>query len=142
MVDTQSGTVPGGDWLPAARGGAESLPRRIKDVSELLNISASTIKFYEAKGLLKPRRSGGQRVYGPQDYTRLAFILRLKAFDFSIGEIQAILAEAKGDGADELESALTLDICRGKIDRLKSEATKISEIVAMLEAYCAEKFDR
>lgn len=118
------------------------MPRRIKDVSELLNISASTIKFYEAKGLLKPRRSGGQRVYGPQDYTRLAFILRLKAFDFSIGEIQAILASAKGDSPEDLDAALTFDVCRDKIDRLNAESTKITEIVAMLEAYCAQKFER
>jgi len=49
------------------------------------------VRFYEAKGLLKPRRVGANRVYDRRDRARLKLILRGKRLGFSLQEIAEYL---------------------------------------------------
>lgn len=63
-------------------------------ISELcaeFGITLRTIRFYEDKGLLKPRRVNGTRVYTRKDRARLALILRSKAIGASLEEIKHYL---------------------------------------------------
>jgi DNA-binding transcriptional MerR regulator len=54
-------------------------------------ITPRTIRFYEDKGLLSPRRIGGMRVYTRRDRARLALILRSKAIGAALSEIKHYL---------------------------------------------------
>jgi DNA-binding transcriptional MerR regulator len=54
-------------------------------------ITLRTIRFYEDKDLLKPRRINGTRVYTRRDRARLALILRSKAIGASLDEIKHYL---------------------------------------------------
>jgi DNA-binding transcriptional MerR regulator len=54
-------------------------------------ITLRTIRFYEDKGLLTPRRVNGTRVYTRRDRARLALILRSKAIGASLDEIKHVL---------------------------------------------------
>ncbi len=54
-------------------------------------ITLRTIRFYEDKGLLAPRRVGGTRVYTRRDRARLALILRSKAIGAPLSEIKHYL---------------------------------------------------
>jgi DNA-binding transcriptional MerR regulator len=54
-------------------------------------ITLRTIRFYEDKGLLSPRRINGTRVYTRRDRARLALILRSKAIGASLQEIKHFL---------------------------------------------------
>jgi DNA-binding transcriptional MerR regulator len=56
-----------------------------------LGVTARTLRFYEAKGLLKPRRIGNRRVYDRRDRARLQIILRGKRLGFSLAEIAEYL---------------------------------------------------
>ena len=49
------------------------------------------IRFYEAKGLIAPRRVGAARVYGPRDRARLILIQRGKRMGFSLRDIKEFL---------------------------------------------------
>jgi DNA-binding transcriptional MerR regulator len=63
-------------------------------ITELCNefgITLRTIRFYEDKGLLSPRRINGTRVYTRRDRARLAIILRSKAIGASLDEIKEYL---------------------------------------------------
>jgi DNA-binding transcriptional MerR regulator len=63
-------------------------------ITELCNafgITLRTIRFYEDKGLLSPRRINGTRVYTRRDRARLALILRSKAIGASLAEIKHFL---------------------------------------------------
>jgi DNA-binding transcriptional MerR regulator len=55
------------------------------------NITLRTIRFYEDKGLLQPRRVNGNRVYTRRDRARLALILRSKAIGAPLSEIKQFL---------------------------------------------------
>ncbi len=66
---------------------------RIGDVTRLTGFSADTLRYYEKIKLLRPvaRTSSGLRVYDERDLSRLRFILRAKAMNFSLDEIARLL---------------------------------------------------
>lgn len=66
---------------------------RIGDVTRLTGFSADTLRYYEKIKLLRPvtRTPSGLRVYDERDLSRLRFILRAKAMNFSLDEIARLL---------------------------------------------------
>jgi DNA-binding transcriptional MerR regulator len=75
----------------------------ISQVADELDISTRTIRFYEEKGLIRPRRTtGNQRVYTPRNKARLKLIIRGKRFGFSLDEIAEMIGMADAD-PNELE---------------------------------------
>jgi DNA-binding transcriptional MerR regulator len=63
----------------------------ITELCSEFGITLRTIRFYETKGLLKPRRINGARVYTRRDRARLALILRSKAIGAPLSEIKHYL---------------------------------------------------
>lgn len=65
----------------------------IGDVAARVGISVSSIRFYEARGLLAPiRNGGGQRRFPRAAIRRLSFILIAQQLGLTIEEIRAQLA--------------------------------------------------
>ncbi len=62
----------------------------ITDLSREFGISARTIRFYEAQGLLNPDRSRYRRAYSKRDRVRLMLILRGKRVGFSLAETREL----------------------------------------------------
>jgi DNA-binding transcriptional MerR regulator len=63
----------------------------ITELCAEFGITLRTIRFYEDKGLLAPRRVNGARVYTRRDRARLALILRSKAIGAPLSEIKHFL---------------------------------------------------
>lgn len=63
----------------------------IAELSKEFDVTARTLRFYEEKGLLRPRRSGTTRHYSPADRVRLRLILRGKRLGLSLAESQEII---------------------------------------------------
>ena len=63
----------------------------ITELCREFGITPRTIRFYEDKGLLAPRRVSGARVYTRRDRARLSLILRAKAIGSSLAEIKHYL---------------------------------------------------
>ena len=63
----------------------------IGDLAAEFGVTTRTIRFYEEKGLLNPRREGTQRVYSPSDRTKLRLILRGKRLGLSLEESAEII---------------------------------------------------
>jgi DNA-binding transcriptional MerR regulator len=75
----------------------------IAELCQDFGITLRTIRFYEDKGLLQPRRINGTRVYTRRDRARLALILRSKAIGASLAEIKQYLDMygAHGEGREK-----------------------------------------
>lgn len=70
----------------------------ISELAAEFDISPSTIRFYEEKGLLVPERSqGNQRVYSQKHRGRLKLILRGKRFGATLDEIAEMIGMADAD---------------------------------------------
>ena len=63
----------------------------IRDLASEFDVTTRTIRFYEEKGLLRPRREGTRRVYSPSDRTKLRLILRGKRLGLSLDESAEII---------------------------------------------------
>lgn len=64
----------------------------MKEASKTLELPASTILYYEKRGLLTPRRKTNRyRDYSPDDIRQLKMIYLMREFHFSIDEIRQIL---------------------------------------------------
>lgn len=64
----------------------------IADLAGEFGISTRAIRFYESKGLLRPERVGGTRVFRRRDRARLILILRGKRLGFSLRDISDYLS--------------------------------------------------
>lgn len=81
----------------------------ISELAREFDISRRTIRFYEEKGLLTPRRTkGNQRRYTGRDCFRLKWIIRGKRFGYSLAEIAKIigLTEISTDATEQIKMAL------------------------------------
>jgi MerR family redox-sensitive transcriptional activator SoxR len=65
----------------------------IGEVARRVGVRASTVRYYEERGLIAPEgRSGGKRVYAQQAVERMALIAFAKKAGFSLDEIRELLA--------------------------------------------------
>ena len=72
----------------------------IRTLAQLSGVSAHTLRFYEAEGILKPAARGenGHRRYLPSDIQWLEFVLRLKQTGMPLAEIRQYAAlRAEGE---------------------------------------------
>ncbi len=75
----------------------------ISELSEEFEISTRSIRFYEEKKLISPKRTdGNQRIYTRRERARLKLILRGKRFGYSLDEIAGIIGMTDID-FDEIE---------------------------------------
>jgi len=63
----------------------------ISELAREFDVTPRAIRFYEAEGLLAPRRVGQRRVYTPRDRTRLKLTLRGKRLGLSLAEIRELI---------------------------------------------------
>ncbi len=70
---------------------------RIKEISDMTNISIRMLRHYDKIGLLKPsyRSSNGYRYYTEYDLATLQQIIALKYFGFNLKTIKAILQKSQ-----------------------------------------------
>lgn len=66
----------------------------IKALADLAGVTPRTLRWYDQKGLLKPRRTteAGYRLYGPEEVNRLQTILFYKELGLDLSAIGALLS--------------------------------------------------
>ena len=63
----------------------------ISELAEEFGVTTRTLRFYEDKGIVSPRRRGITRVYSERDRVRLKLALRGKRMGFSLNECSEII---------------------------------------------------
>jgi DNA-binding transcriptional MerR regulator len=91
----------------------------ISDLASEFGITTRTIRFYEEKGYLSPKREGTRRIYSAPDRTSLRLILRGKRLGLTLDETADLI---KMYGSP-----------RNNSKQLKSFIVRISEKRAELE---------
>ena len=104
----------------------------IRDLVKEFGVSSRTLRFYEEKGLVNPRREGQDRLYSRRDRARLKYVMMGKCVGFSLEEIREML-----DLYDLGDRQVTqLKVARGKfgerIARLERQRTDIDRAIAEL----------
>lgn len=63
----------------------------IRGMCDAYDVTPRTLRFYESKELLFPKREGQKRLYSKRDRARLKLILKGKRFGFSLEQIRQLL---------------------------------------------------
>jgi len=104
----------------------------IGDLASEFAISTRTIRFYEVKGLLTPRRVGSNRIYGKRDRARLLLILRGKRLGFSLDEIAEYLNLYDADPHQIAQTRLLLHKVENAITALEQKRQDSEKALAEL----------
>lgn len=101
----------------------------IGELARRTGLSVATIRFYEAKGLVAPMRTGGnQRRYLRADIRRVSFVLIAQKLGLSLGEIGAALADLpQGRTPDVRDWARISGAIRQRIDAQIERLEKVRE---------------
>lgn len=91
----------------------------IGDLSREFDVTLRTLRFYEDKGLIDPRREGHNRLYSRRDRARLKLVLMGKRVGFSLAEIKGMLD--------------LYDLRDGQVAQLSVALGRFNEQIAVLE---------
>jgi DNA-binding transcriptional MerR regulator len=103
----------------------------IGDLARDFDVTLRTLRFYEARGLLSPRREGLNRYYSNEDRGRLQLILKGKQLGFTLTEIRAMLAQH----SDEAKAGLKLSLpqIEEQLKMLRAQLVETESAIAELE---------
>ncbi len=100
----------------------------IGEVAERAGMSASRIRFYEARGLLpEPERAGGKRRYGEEVLRRLAVIDAAQRVGFTLEEIRDLLGSRDELAHERLRQLAILKL--PELDDLIARATSVRRVL-------------
>jgi len=99
----------------------------IRQVCDELGLTLRALRFYEAQGLVAPKREPRRRFYYRTDVARLRAIMRLKSVGLSLREIREVL-QSPADGPYGLNE----DLCGEAFKRLSVQRAEAEAGLALL----------
>ena len=104
----------------------------IGELAEEFKITTRSIRFYEARGLLSPSRSGIARCFTRRDRARLNLILRGKNLGFTLEDIGQYLALYDEDPSQIAQTTLLLEKVERHIADLEQKRIDLDRSLAEL----------
>ena len=108
----------------------------IGELAAEFDVTPRAIRFYEAEGLLAPRREGQRRIYTPRERTRLKLTLRGKRLGLTLSEIRDLIDmyEPGQDERPQLERFLAvLEAHKAALERQREDIAAQLEEIATFE---------
>lgn len=113
----------------------------IGDLAREFGVTLRTLRFYEDKGLLSPRREGRARIYDSRNRSRLSIILKAKQLGFTLSEIQDLVAQELGRPESAADLRISPAVLEEQISHLERQYSEIVEALAKLKAMRHEMSD-
>ena len=97
---------------------------KVGEAANKAGLPVKTVRYYADIGLVAPmgRSEAGYRIYGPSEVSKLAFIRRARAFDFSIEDCRELL------GLYQDETRSSRDVKAMALKRLHQIDQKLAEL--------------
>lgn len=107
---------------------------RIGDMAKSYGVTLRTLRFYEDKGLLNPKREGSTRLYTHRDRARLKLILLGRKVGFTLRDVKQMIDLYDPSGTNSKQLKVTLDKSEKQMVRLVKQRETIEEAIADLGA--------
>jgi len=107
----------------------------IREMCEEFNVTSRTLRFYEAKELIFPVRTGQRRSYTHQDRGRLKLILQGKRFGFSLEDIRQLLNLYNLGDQRYTQYLQTIEKSKERLKAMISQKDELSEAIEDLKAH-------
>lgn len=105
----------------------------IREMCDKYQVTARTLRFYEAKELLSPERVGQRRLYSKREFGRLKLILLGKKFGFSLEELRQLLDMYYLGDQQATQLKETLKAAEHHLAEMKKRREELDETIADLE---------
>ena len=105
----------------------------ISQMSRVFGVSLRTLRFYEDRGLIKPRREGNARYYRGTDRIRMEMILKGKKLG-TLTEIQDLIGGKGASETTDLEDQLNPQQIVTQIGHLERQRSEIEGAIERLRA--------
>jgi DNA-binding transcriptional MerR regulator len=102
---------------------------RIGEMSRTFGVTLRTLRFYEDKGLLNPRRDGSTRLYTRRDRARLKLILLGRKVGFSLREVKQMMDLYDPNGSNTKQLRLALDKSEKQLARLQKQRALLDDAI-------------
>lgn len=130
---TMPAAEEGNDVLTASTSDTGPLSYTIGDLAKEFGVTLRTLRFYEDKNLLNPRREGMARIYSRRDRARLKLVLMGKKVGFSLTEIKDMLDLYDLRDGQVTQLRVALDRFCQQIDVLRQQRSDVDQAIADLE---------
>ena len=119
----------------AGAGNAESQEEftRIGDMAKEYDVTLRTLRFYEDKGLLHPRRDGATRLYTRRDRARMTLIMLGRKVGFSLRDVKQLMDLYDPAGPNTKQMKLALDKSEKQLVRLHKQQAALNEAIGELD---------
>ena len=121
-----------------ALGEVREYPFTIGDLSKDFGTTLRTLRFYEEKGLLQPKRDSQTRRYSRRDRARLSLILMGKRLGFSLNEISDVLALYDLPDGQHKQLVVTRERLSQQLDVLEKQKHDLETATRELRALASE----
>lgn len=101
----------------------------IRQMCDEFNVTPRTLRFYEAKELLFPKRERQKRLFGKRDRARMKLILRGKRFGFSLEEIRQLLDLYRSGGSQQPQVLKTYQIALKRLSELEKRRDDLTLVI-------------
>lgn len=105
---------------------------RIGEMAKQYDVTLRTLRFYEDKGLLSPKRDGSTRLYTRRDRARLKLILFGRKVGFSLREVKQMIDLYDPNGTNAKQLKTTLDKSEKQLARLQKQRQSLDEAIGEL----------
>ncbi len=106
----------------------------ISQMSRAYGVSLRTLRFYEDRGLIKPRREGNARYFRGPDRVRMEMILKGKKLGFTLTEISELIGGKGANETPDLEEQLQPQQIVSQIGHLERQRSEIDTAIERLRA--------
>lgn len=110
----------------------------ISEMCAEFDVSARTLRFYEAKELIAPIRVGQKRLFTRRCRGRLNLILQGKRFGFSLEDIRQLLDLYDLGDKGTTQLARTYDLARERLAAMEAQRDELVLAIDELRARLAE----
>lgn len=110
---------------------------KIGEMAKIYGVTLRTLRFYEDKGLLQPKREGSSRLYTRRDRARLKLILLGRKIGFSLRDVKQMIDLYDPSGSNAKQLRLTLDKSEKQLGRLQKQRAALDEAIDELGSLMA-----
>ena len=122
-------SATGDDFVSIERGNDNEDYLRIGDVSDKFGVTLRTLRFYEDKGLIQPKRQGVTRLYNRRDRARIKLILMGKKVGFSLREVKQLIDLYEPGGSIMTQMKAILDKSAKQLEKMKLQRVAVDEAI-------------
>lgn len=109
----------------------------IREMCDEFDVTPRTLRFYEAKELIFPKREGTKRLFSRRDRVRLKLILRGKRFGFSLEDIRQLLDMYDLEGSGRSQYLRTYALAQERLAQMEQQRDELAEAIAELKTELA-----